>query len=150
MVSLFHRATIKEERNYRMKILWSALLHRATITSPHTNGISVGSVFSAHITADSPYTLQQAAPSSSKLLLRIGSSGRPSNTCFIGTARVYIPNDTFIGLAVFAGFKIVTDRPTDRLTDKSTDHATPSVTICRIYVRSTAMRSKSGSRVYTC
>ena len=27
MVSLFHRATI----NYRMKILWSALLHRATI-----------------------------------------------------------------------------------------------------------------------
>jgi len=31
MVSLLHRATIKEERNYRMKILWSALLHRATI-----------------------------------------------------------------------------------------------------------------------
>jgi len=23
----------KEERNYRMKILWSALLHRATITN---------------------------------------------------------------------------------------------------------------------
>jgi len=23
---------IEEERNYRMKILWSALLHRATIT----------------------------------------------------------------------------------------------------------------------
>ena len=24
----------EEERNYRMKILWSALLHRATITRP--------------------------------------------------------------------------------------------------------------------
>ena len=27
----------KEERNYRMKILWSALLHRATITSGQSN-----------------------------------------------------------------------------------------------------------------
>jgi len=25
----------KEERNYRMKILWSALLHRATINTVH-------------------------------------------------------------------------------------------------------------------
>jgi len=38
MVSLFHRATIKkkkeeEERRNRMKIQWSALSHRATITS---------------------------------------------------------------------------------------------------------------------
>jgi len=33
MAPLLHRAAIKkkEERNYRMKILWSALLHRATI-----------------------------------------------------------------------------------------------------------------------
>ena len=27
----------KEERNYRMKILWSALLHRATINRPADN-----------------------------------------------------------------------------------------------------------------
>ena len=35
MAPLLHRAAIKkeEERNYRMKILWSALLHRAIIIS---------------------------------------------------------------------------------------------------------------------
>jgi len=38
------------------------------------------------------------------------------------------------GSAVFAG--VTSDRPTDR----PTDHATQSVTIGRIYVRSTAMR----------
>jgi len=29
----------KEERNYRMKILWSALLHRATITIIKTDAV---------------------------------------------------------------------------------------------------------------
>jgi len=42
------------------------------------------------------------------------------------------PNSISIGSAVFAGLTTVTDRPTD--------HATPSVTIGRVYVRSTAMR----------
>ena len=41
-----------------------------------------------------------------------------------------------IGAAVFAGLTSVTVRQTDR----PTDHATRSVTIGRIYVRSTAMR----------
>jgi len=43
----------------------------------------------------------------------------------------------------FAGLTTVTDRRTDRQTDRPTDHATRSVTICRIYVRSTAMRFKN-------
>ena len=35
MAPLLHRVAIKKiERNYRMKILWSALLHRATIIIP--------------------------------------------------------------------------------------------------------------------
>ena len=40
MASLLHRAAIrrKEERNYRMKILWSALLHRATIIKTRNVG----------------------------------------------------------------------------------------------------------------
>ena len=46
------------------------------------------------------------------------------------------PNGISIGSAVFAGLTIVSDRQTDR----PTDHATPSVTIGRIYVRSTATR----------
>ena len=46
------------------------------------------------------------------------------------------PKGISIGSAVFAGLSNVTDRRTDR----QTDHATRSVTIGRIYVRSTAMR----------
>ena len=43
------------------------------------------------------------------------------------------------GSAVFAGLAVVMDGPTDR----QTEHATPSVTIGRIYVRSTATRPKN-------
>jgi len=56
------------------------------------------------------------------------------------------PNGISIGSAVFAGLTSVTDRPTD--------HATWSVTIGRIYVRSTAMRrnnnnnNKSNNLIY--
>jgi len=48
----------------------------------------------------------------------------PSNTYFLGPTPVHNRNDISIGLAVFAGLTIVTDRPTD--------HATRSVTIGRI------------------
>ena len=44
-------------------------------------------------------------------------------------------NDISIGSAILAGLTSVADRPTD--------HATRSVTIDRIYVRSTATRSKN-------
>jgi len=55
----------------------------------------------------------------------------------IRPTRVQIPNDISIGLAVFAGLTDVTDRPTN--------HTTRSVTIGRVYVRSTAMRPNSRS-----
>ena len=47
-----------------------------------------------------------------------------------------------IGSAVFANLTSVIDRQTDRQT---TDHASSSVTTGHIYVRSTALRSNSGS-----
>jgi len=56
----------------------------------------------------------------------------PSNTWFLCPTRVLNPNGISIGFAVFAGLTSVTDR--------QTDHATRSVTLDRIYVRSTAMR----------
>jgi len=68
----------------------------------------------------------------------MGRSGPQSNTCFFGPTRVQNPNGIMIGSAVFAGLTSVADRPTD--------HATRSVTIGRIYVRSTAMRPKKTSK----
>ena len=65
----------------------------------------------------------------------MGGSGPPSNTWFPGPTRVLNPNGISIGSAVLAGLTSVTDRPTD--------HATQSVTINRIYIRSTAMRSNN-------
>jgi len=50
--------------------------------------------------------------------------------------RVLNLNGISIGAAVFAGLT----SETDRLTDRPTHHGTRSVTIGRIYVRSTAMR----------
>jgi len=63
----------------------------------------------------------------------------PSNTWFPGPTQVLNPNGISIGSAVFARLTGVTDRQTDR----PTDPATRSVTIGRIYVRSTAMRPKN-------
>jgi len=58
---------------------------------------------------------------------------------FPGPTRVLNPNSISIGSAVLARLTSVTDR--------QTDHATRSVTIDRIYVRSTAMRSNNASVV---
>jgi len=69
--------------------------------------------------------LQKIAPSH-------GGSGSPSNTWFSGPTRVLNPNGISISSAIFAGLSSVTDR--------QTDHATRSVTIGRIYVRSTVMQ----------
>ena len=67
----------------------------------------------------------------------------PSNTWFLGPCtQVHNPNGILIGSAVFAGLTSVTDKPTDR----PTDHTTRSVTIGRIYERSTAMRTKNIDR----
>ena len=67
----------------------------------------------------------------------------PSNTWFPGPTQVLNPNGSSSGTAVFAGLTSVTDRQTDRQIHRPTDHATQSVTIGRIYVRSTAMRPKN-------
>jgi len=78
--------------------------------------------FFAQLTAESRYTLQQAAPFPLKLPLLMGVS------------------EPHLGrFSRFAWLTSVTDRQTDR----PTDHATRSVTIGRIYVRGTAMRPKS-------
>ena len=44
-----------------------------------------------------------------------------------------------IGSAVFAGLTTVADRQTDRHRERPTDHTTQSVTIDRIFVRSTVV-----------
>jgi len=67
----------------------------------------------------------------------------PHLTCILGRSwaytRVHIQNGISIGLAFFAGLTIVTDRETDRQTDHGKDR--PRCSVCRIYVRGTAMRS---------
>ena len=65
----------------------------------------------------------------------------PSNTWSLGPSQVLNPNGISIGSAVFAGLTSVTDRPTDR----QTDQATRSVTLGRVYVRSTAIRPEKAS-----
>ena len=93
------------------------------------------------MTAECPYTLQWYVPPPSKLPIPMGDLD-PHNTWFPGSSRVLNPNGISIGSAVFAALTSVTDRQTDRPTDRSTDHASRSVSIGRIYVRSTAMRPK--------
>jgi len=65
----------------------------------------------------------------------------PPNTCFLGPTQVLNPNGISIGSAFFAGLTTVTDRPTDRTT-RST------LTIVRIYVRSTAMQPEKVKEAY--
>jgi len=67
-----------------------------------------------------------------------GGSEPPSNTWYLGPTQVLNPNGISIGSAVFAGLTNVTDR--------QTDHATQSLTIDRIYVPSTAMRSNNNNK----
>ena len=68
----------------------------------------------------------------SKLPLYMGDLDPPSNTWFRGPTRVLNPNGISIGSAVFAGLTSVTGRQTDR------PRYTRSVTVDRIYVRSTS------------
>jgi len=78
-------------------------------------------------------------------------SGRPSNLparlchMVLGLTRVHNPNGMSIGSAVLHD-----TRSSVRQTDRQTDHATPSVTIGRIYLRSTAMRTKNNQNVGQC
>ena len=105
------------------------------------NGKSIGSAVSTQLTAESPYTLQWATLSP-KIAPSHGGIWTPSKSWFLGPIRGHNPNGISIGSAVFAGLTSVTDRPTD--------HATRSITIDRIYVRSTAMRSNNTSIKTAC
>jgi len=97
------------------------------------NGISIGSAVFTQMTAQCPYTLQWDAPYPLKIAPSHGGSGLPSNIWFPGSTRVLNANGISIGSAVLAWLTSVTDRQTDR----QTTLLTRSVTIDRIYVRST-------------
>jgi len=63
--------------------------------------------------------IRQKAPSpphmdGSIVFARVRQCALPSNTGFLGSTRVRIPNGISIGSAVFAGLTVVTDRQTDR------------------------------------
>ena len=80
------------------------------------------------MTAECPYALQWDAPPPSKLPFPMGDLD--THLYMVAWANPSSqPNGISIGSAVFAGLTNVTDRPTD--------HATRSVTMGRIYVRST-------------
>jgi len=87
-------------------------------------------LFFAQLMADSPHTLQWAAPFLSKMPLPMGDLD--PHLVPVPT-QVHIPNDISIGSAIFA-------RAHDR--DRPTDHPTPSPTLGRIAVRSTVMPPK--------
>jgi len=103
------------------------------IQAHNPNGILIGSaVFcTAHRRVSLYFTMGHSSPS--KLPLCMGGSGPLSNTWFPGPTRFHNPNGISIGSAVLQGSLVWQ-------TDRQTDHATRSVTIGRIYVRSTAMR----------
>jgi len=111
------------------RFLWPIRAH-------NPNGIWICSAVFAQMTAECPYTLQWGTLPPPNCPFPWGS-GPLSSTWFVGPTRVLNPKGISIGAAVFAGLTSVTDRSTDRPTDR---HATRSITIDRIYVRSTAMR----------
>jgi len=74
----------------------------------------ISSAIFAQVTAESPYTLQWAAPFPSKLSVRMGI-WTLSNIWFLGPTRVHNPNGILIGSGVFSGLTILTNRiETDR------------------------------------
>jgi len=87
--------------------------------------------------AESPYTLQWAAPFPLKIApceILI-----PSNTWFLWPTGVHIPNSVSIGSVVFTGFTVVTDQQTDR----------PRYSVCsnRLRLASAAMWPNNGITV---
>jgi len=101
------------------------------------NGILIGSVVIAHLTAECPYTLQLAIPSPSKLPPHVVGSGYPSNTRFLGPSRVLSPNGISSGQPVCRAHYC--DRPTDR-PRYSVGNSRP------LRIRSTAMRPNNNNK----
>jgi len=106
----------------------SNLWFLGSIQAHNRNSISIGSAVFAQMTTVSLY-FTMSRPFPIKIAPSHGGIWTPSNTWFPGTNQVPNPNCISIGSAVCAGLTSVTDR--------QTDHATRSVTIDRIYVRST-------------
>jgi len=96
-----------------------------------SNSISIGSA----VSAESTHALQLAAPFPSKLTLRVGDVDPHLMYGSFGP-RQSTPETA----CRFCSATIVIDR-------RQRDHATPSVTINRIYVRSTAMRPRTVSQM---
>ena len=110
------------------------------IRADKPNGTLIGSAVFAQMSFECPYTLQWVAPfTPQNCPFPLGGSGPLSNTWFPGPTRVLSPNSISIASAVLVGLTSVTE------TDRPTDHATRSVTIDRIYVRSTVMRPNNGN-----
>jgi len=94
------------------------------------NGISIGSVVFAQLTAERSYTLQRATTSHpSQNYLFTWGIWTPSNTSFIGPTQVH--NQTSRSIQPF--LQDSRQWQTDRQTGRQRDHAIPSVTIGRIY-----------------
>jgi len=99
-------------------------------------GISIGSAIFAELMA----VCRRACPGMSLAIKTAHSYGAiwtSSNTWFLGRTESSNPNGISIGSAVFAGLTTVTDR--------LTDHTTRSVTIGRIYIRSTGIPHNNNS-----
>jgi len=89
----------------------------------------------AKLTAQSRYTLQRAAPSPLIIVPSHGGSEPPSNTWSHPSPQLKRHHDRLN--------RFCTAHWCDRPTDRPTDHASRSVTVGRIYVRSTVMRPKN-------
>ena len=103
------------------------------IWAHNPNGVSIGSFFT-QLTAQGAYSLQWAA-----LPLKIAPSHEGSEPHLICGSLAHPSLQPKRHLDRFSHFCRAhnCDRQTDQLTDRHTDHVTWSVTIDRIYVRST-------------
>jgi len=102
-----------------------------------------------HSTRQSVDGHARACSFSLKLSLRMGRSGLPSNTWFLGSTRALNPNVISIGSSVFAGLITVTDRQTDGPTERPRYSVCNKLTTGHIYVRSTAMRPNENHSTVT-
>jgi len=87
-------------------LLWPTEAHNA-------NGIWIRSAVFAQLTAEWPYTLQRAAPSTFKIAPYHGRS-LPHLIILPWAPRVLNQNGISIGSAILVGFTSVTDKPTNR------------------------------------
>jgi len=107
------------------------------IRARNPNGISLGLAVFAQMTTECPYTLQWDAPfPCQNYPLPMGDLRKPHLIHgFLGPPESSIQTTSRSIQPFLQGWL-----QCDRSTDRPTDHATRSVTIDRIYVRSTAMR----------